>query len=62
MRENTDKAIALDRLRFQRFGDAMFVFAIWAWMTVSVGPWWVGVLILFAGSLLNAIESRRPHA
>lgn len=46
-----------------RAGDAVFLFALWVWMTISVGPWWVGALIFVIGSALNIGESqyRKRH-
>lgn len=36
-------------------GDGVLLLGLFAWMTVSVGPWWVGAGIFAAGWLLNAV-------
>lgn len=38
-----------------RCGDAIVIFSMWVWLTVSVGPWWVGVGLLAIGWGLNAL-------
>lgn len=41
-----------------RLGDGLLFLALLVWMSVSVGPWWVGVM-LFAGAYgINIWEQR----
>ncbi len=35
------------------WGDRVFVFSLWIWLTIIVGPWWVGIGILIVGTILN---------
>lgn len=41
-----------------RAGEALVLLAVLVWLSVSVGPWWVGIAIFIAGSLANRSASR----
>jgi hypothetical protein len=34
-------------------GDALVVLGMLLWLTLKVGPWWAGVELIMAASLLN---------
>lgn len=36
-----------------KYGDAIVVLGLAVWMSVAVGPWWVGVALFVAGFLVN---------
>lgn len=36
-------------------GDAVFALALLVWMSVSVGPWWIGVLIFLVAWVVNLL-------
>ena len=36
-------------------GDAFILFAMFLWLTIAVGPWWVGVILFFTSMLINTI-------
>jgi hypothetical protein len=38
-----------------RAGDAVAVSLLWLWVTVSVGPWWIGMSIVVIGSFINGL-------
>lgn len=40
-------------------GDGLAVVAILAWLSIAVGPWWLGPVILAGAELLNAYLRRR---
>ena len=45
-----------------KLGDALLLFALWLWLTVAVGPWWLGVglfLLAWALNLVGIYLSRR---
>jgi hypothetical protein len=39
-----------------KLGDAMLALALLVWMSLSVGPWWVGLLLLVGAWALNLAE------
>ena len=43
-----------------RTGDGVALWLLWLWMTIAVGPWWVGVAIIAIGFVLNGLQSRPP--
>jgi hypothetical protein len=44
-----------------KMGDAVVVFGALIWLTVAVGPWWLGVALLALGWLLNrTTQGRAP--
>lgn len=40
-----------------RPGDALLLAALFLWVSVAVGPWWVGALIFAAGWVVNAAHA-----
>ncbi len=34
-------------------GGGVATFLLWLWVTMAVGPWWVGVGILLVGMAVN---------
>jgi hypothetical protein len=39
-----------------KIGDAVLMGSCWMWLTVSVGPWWVGLAVFgvsWAGNILH---------
>lgn len=36
-----------------RAGDAIFLLGLFLWVTVAVGPWWVGIALFLAGGAVN---------
>lgn len=39
-------------------GDTIFILAMVIWMSVSVGPWWMGFVILFTSYIINKLHQR----
>lgn len=42
-------------------GSAVSIFLLWLWVTIAVGPWWIGVGILIIGAATNWAAARRSH-
>ena len=42
----------------RRIGDDVFVFGLFVWVWIAVGPWYVGVALLSLGTALNFIAAR----
>lgn len=36
-------------------GDAILLFSLFIWVTIEVGPWWLGVSIFILAIILNII-------
>jgi hypothetical protein len=36
-------------------GNNVIALAMLVWMSVSVGPWWVGVIIFLCGMVMNLV-------
>ncbi len=45
-------------LKPMRLGDDVLSLGVWLWLTVSVGPWWLGVGLFVLAGLLNWIQRR----
>jgi hypothetical protein len=43
-------------------GDALLSLVVLVWVSISVGPWWVGVIAFLAAWVLNAIHVLRSPA
>jgi hypothetical protein len=44
-----------------KLGDGLSLFLTWLWVTIAVGPWWVGMAILVVGVIGNLYhDARRP--
>ncbi len=44
-----------------KFGDGLGIIAILVWLSIAVGPWWVGLAILAGVTVVNTIQaSRKP--
>jgi len=39
-------------------GDSALLFAMWLWLTVAVGPFWLGAVLFGVAWLLNLVGSR----
>lgn len=42
-----------------QFGDSLLLLAMLVWLTVSVGPWYLGVSMFLSAALINFVVSRR---
>lgn len=40
-----------------RLGDALGHLAIVVWLSVAVGPWWVGLVLLAAIIIINTVQA-----
>lgn len=43
----------------RRLGDDLLVLALWLWLTIAVGPWWLGVSLFVGAGAINFIWLRR---
>lgn len=41
-----------------KWGDGLLSLSVLIWMSYSVGPWWVGLVIFFSAGVMNALEIR----
>lgn len=39
-------------------GDAVLIFAMFIWLTVAVGPWWLGAGLFVMACILNWLHQR----
>lgn len=37
----------------QIHGDKLVCFGLLIWMSVSVGPWWIGLILFLCGMVVN---------
>ena len=39
----------------QIYGEKIITLGILVWMSVSVGPWWIGAILFLCGMILNLL-------
>lgn len=39
-----------------QLGDGFICFSMLIWLSYSVGPWWLGVVLFVVGFLLNLVQ------
>lgn len=44
-----------------KLGDAATILAMLAWLSASVGPWWLGLVLFFGGMLINICTYARTQ-
>ena len=40
-------------------GDGFIMLAVILWLSISVGPWWIGVMIIFVGWFINYLTKAK---
>lgn len=41
-----------------RLGDALGIYAIIIWLSVGVGPWWLGVVLVVGAAVINTLRDK----